>query len=85
MQKILRRTRALTTPQPFTTGIRAFTTEKTLDPKAYGPRKDEHDEPRFLEQVELFFNRAAKLTDVPADMLEVIKQCNSVIRFHIPL
>ncbi len=56
-----------------------------MDPAQFGPGLDEHGEPRFLEQVELFFNRAAKLTDVPADVLNVIKQCNAVIRFQIPL
>ena len=66
-------------------GMRTVASAKSLDPSTYGPQTDEHGEPRFLEQVELFFKRAAKLTDVPADILEVIKQCNSVIRFHIPL
>ncbi len=66
-------------------GLRCFAAGKGLDPSAYGPKLDDHEEPRFLEQVELFFNRAAALTDVPADLLEVIKQCNTVIRFQIPL
>jgi glutamate dehydrogenase (NAD(P)+) len=38
-----------------------------------------------LEQVKLFFDRAAGKTDVPEEYLEVIKACNSVIRFNIPL
>ena len=58
----------------------------TLDPNQYGPSKiDEFKEPRFLEQVKLFFDRAASKTDVPQEYLSVIKACNTVIRFNIPL
>ena len=56
-----------------------------LDPHNYGPRVDEFKEPRFLEQVKLFFDRAASKTDVPQEYLNVIKACNTVIRFNIPL
>jgi hypothetical protein len=31
-------------------------------------RVDQHGEPRFLEQVKLFLERAAKKTDIPKDM-----------------
>lgn len=30
-----------------------------------GPQKNKAEEPRFLEQVELFFNRAAAKTKIP--------------------
>lgn len=57
-----------------------------LDPNQYGPNKlDQFQEPRFLEQVKLFFDRAASKTDVPQEYLDVIKACNTVIRFNIPL
>ena len=57
-----------------------------LDPTQYGPSKiDQFQEPRFLEQVKLFFDRAASKTDVPQEYLHVIKACNTVIRFNIPL
>ena len=42
-------------------------------------------EPRFLEQVKLFFNRAAGKTGIPQDYLEMIMACDSVIRFSIPI
>jgi hypothetical protein len=52
----------------------------------FGPGKfDKHGEARFLEQVKLFFDRAANKTEVPEEYLEVIKACNTVIRFNIPL
>jgi hypothetical protein len=35
--------------------------------------------------VKLFFDRAAAKTDIPADYLNLIKACNTVIRFNIPL
>jgi glutamate dehydrogenase (NAD(P)+) len=38
-----------------------------------------------LENVKLFFDRAAGKTDIPGEYLDVIKACNTVIRFNIPL
>lgn len=46
---------------------------------------DELGEPRFLENVQLFLERAAKQTKIPNDIYEYIKSCSSVIRFNIPL
>jgi glutamate dehydrogenase (NAD(P)+) len=46
---------------------------------------DEFEEPRFLEQVKLFFDRAASKTDIPSEYLQLIKACNTVVRFNIPL
>ena len=43
------------------------------------------DEPRFLEQVDLFYNRAAVKTGVPQHYLDLIKACDSVIRFNFPI
>jgi glutamate dehydrogenase/leucine dehydrogenase len=42
-------------------------------------------EPRFLENVKLFFARAGKKTNIPADMFEFIQACKNVVRFNIPL
>lgn len=56
-----------------------------LDPTSFGPKLDEFQEPRFLEQVKLFFDKAAAKTDVPKEYLDLIKACNTVIRFNIPL
>lgn len=46
---------------------------------------DKYGEPRFLDQVRMFMERAAKSTDIPPDMYELIQSCASVIRFNIPL
>lgn len=43
--------------------------------------KDLKDEPRFLEQVELFFNRAASKTGISEDYLQLIRECDTVFRF----
>lgn len=51
----------------------------------FGPRLDENEEPRFLEQVKLFYNSAAEKTGIDQQYLELIQSCNSVIRFNIPL
>jgi hypothetical protein len=48
-------------------------------------RLDENGEPRFLENVKMFLQRAANKTTIPADMYEYIEKCNSVVRFNIPL
>ncbi|MFA5907712.1 MAG: Glu/Leu/Phe/Val dehydrogenase [Vicinamibacterales bacterium] len=39
----------------------------------------------FFDQVTQYFNAAAKFTDYPAGLLEQIRVCNSVYRFHFPL
>jgi len=52
---------------------------------ATGPVTDTAKEPRFLEQVQMFFNRAASKTGIPDDYLEMIRTCDNVIRFSIPL
>jgi len=33
----------------------------------------------------MFFNKAAKTTSVPADWLELIRQCDNIIRFTFPI
>ncbi len=68
-------TRAFAAKQPTPHGIE-YPKGKTLDT---------HDEPRFLEMVKLHFNRAAKLTGVDKGLLRVIRECNAVIRFNVPL
>ena len=49
------------------------------------PVEDVKTEPRFLEQVELFFNRAAAKTNVPEHYLDLIRTCDTIIRFNIPI
>lgn len=41
--------------------------------------------PTFLESVDLFFNRAAALTNIENGLLQVIKSCNSIVEFHFPI
>jgi hypothetical protein len=56
------------------------------DPSRFGPGAlDANQEPRFLEQVKLFFDRASKHTKIPNKYLNLIKACNAVVRFNIPL
>ena len=51
----------------------------------FGPKLDENNEPRFLEQVKLFFNNAASKTGIDEETLNLIKACQTVVRFNIPL
>lgn len=66
-------------------GARAFTSAVIAPGGTYGPKLDEHNEPRFLEQVKLFYNDAAKLTGIDEQYLELINACQTVVRFNIPL
>ncbi|KAA0173755.1 hypothetical protein FNF27_04703 [Cafeteria roenbergensis] len=51
----------------------------------HGPVEDPEEEPRFLEMVKMNFDRASKYTGFTADMLEVMKSCNAVVRVSFPL
>jgi len=70
----------------FTRIVRPFAAapQGSLDPSTYGPGAAK-EEPRFLEQVQMFFNRAAAKTGISEDYLDLIKTCDTVIRFNIPL
>lgn len=46
---------------------------------------DNLGEPRFLENVKLFMQRAQKNLDIPLDWYNYIESCNSLVRFQIPL
>ncbi|KAI0563983.1 Glutamate dehydrogenase [Gracilaria domingensis] len=41
--------------------------------------------PTFLESVNHFFDRAAKLTSIEPGIMDVIRACNSVVEFRFPL
>jgi hypothetical protein len=56
-----------------------------VDPSKYGRKLDANNEPRFLEQVKYFIERAAHTTDVPDDYMEIITTCNTTIRLNLPL
>ena len=67
-------------------GMRAFATPApAATPKPTGPRLDENNEPRFLEQVKLFYNSAAAKTGISTEYLNLIASCQTVVRFNIPL
>ena len=51
--------------------------------RSYGQKNQ--GEPRFLEQVKLFLERAGSKTDIPKDIFEYIESCQAVVRFNIPL
>jgi hypothetical protein len=63
---------------------RCFSTAAKAVP-ATGPRNDQNNEPRFLEQVRMFYNGAAAKTGIPEEYLKLIQACNAVVRFNIPL
>lgn len=42
-------------------------------------------EPRFLEQVQSYYDKASALTKISADKLAFYKKAEVVIKFHLPL
>lgn len=42
-------------------------------------------EPNFLEQVQLYFDTAAKQTSIRHDILNIMRNCSAIITFLIPL
>jgi glutamate dehydrogenase (NAD(P)+) len=59
----------------------------TQDPLKAKPVEEDPTqvEPRFLEMVKMHFDKAAKHTHVSHDLLDLIRECNTMIRFNIPL
>ena len=55
------------------------------DPKKYAQASLDQQEPRFLEMVKMNFDRASKFCLMSDSLLDLIKQCHSMIRFNIPL
>lgn len=43
------------------------------------------EEPRFLDQVHQFLDKAAEYTNLNDQILAFVKKCNSIIRFKIPI
>eukprot|EP00297_Palpitomonas_bilix_P024251 CAMPEP_0113901500 /NCGR_PEP_ID=MMETSP0780_2-20120614/21283_1 /TAXON_ID=652834 /ORGANISM="Palpitomonas bilix" /LENGTH=489 /DNA_ID=CAMNT_0000894109 /DNA_START=24 /DNA_END=1489 /DNA_ORIENTATION=+ /assembly_acc=CAM_ASM_000599 len=54
---------------------------------SFGPVSDPDEEPRFLEMVKIFFDKAAQTLskEIEPGMLEVFKACNGVYRVSLPL
>lgn len=52
---------------------------------SHGPRVDANEEPRFLEMVKEHFNWAAAHSGVETDLLNLIRECDTAIRFNIPI
>lgn len=43
------------------------------------------NKPSFLESVEHFFNRAARLTNIDEGLMSVLRSCNSCVQFEFPI
>lgn len=41
--------------------------------------------PSFLDSVDHFFSRAAKLTDIDPGLMAIIRSCNSCVEFEFPI
>lgn len=50
-----------------------------------GPVTNPDEEPRFLEMVKMYFDRASAHTAIDKGLLEVIKGCNAVLRVSFPI
>lgn len=47
--------------------------------------KDTEKEPNFLQQVQMYFDEAAKRTSVRPDILNIMRNCCAIMTFQIPL
>mmetsp|Transcript_36394 Transcript_36394/g.26481 ORF Transcript_36394/g.26481 Transcript_36394/m.26481 type:complete len:148 (+) Transcript_36394:64-507(+) len=65
--------------------MRPMSAQVKTDPNQFGKVTDKQKEPRFLEQVQLFFNKAASKTGIKPDVLEMIRTCDNIIRFAFPI
>mmetsp|Transcript_47707 Transcript_47707/g.64736 ORF Transcript_47707/g.64736 Transcript_47707/m.64736 type:complete len:99 (-) Transcript_47707:1286-1582(-) len=65
--------------------FRPMATNIETNPDQFGKVKDSKKEARFLEQVQMFFNKAADKTGIPKDYLEMIRACDTIIRFTFPI
>ena len=68
------------TPVGMTT-VKDITSVDADAPIQWPPIVSNEKEPRFLEQVQLFVDKAASKTDIPADMLKYIMACDNILRF----
>ena len=51
----------------------------------YFTTSKEEGEPRFLEMVKAYFDEAGKYSGIAPDMLEVYKNCNTVVKVMLPI
>lgn len=47
--------------------------------------KNDHVQSDFLQNVSIYFDRAARLTGLPEDLLKQVKTCNSMYSFQFPV
>lgn len=58
----------------------------TAEVSAPAPASDHVDEhPSFLQSVDHFFNRAARLTTIDEGLMSIIRSCNSCVQFEFPI
>lgn len=48
-------------------------------------KSQDEKEPTFLEQVQLYFDEAGKVTKINPDILEIMKHCRSVLTIQLPI
>ena len=71
---------------PFVTAAsRRDDTASLVQSFHFGPAATSDEEPRFMEQVQMFIGRAASQASIKPDLLEYIRSCDHALRFQIPL
>lgn len=60
---------------------------KNIPKFKFSDKEDEglKNEPKFLEMVKLYFDKASQFLDIPHYYIDVIKNAKAVIRFNFPL
>lgn len=57
---------------------------RTIDRSVTGPVLDSDEEPRFLEMIKLFFDRASRYTNLDPGLLQLLRGCSAVYRVTFP-
>jgi len=63
---------------------RELSLKRMKSKEQFGPVKTVGKEPRFLEMIKIFFDRAARFTNIDPGMLDYMRGCNAVYRVTFP-
>ena len=73
-------------PSASVRGVTSVDADQPINfPPVMAQEEMSQDEPRFLEQVQMFVDKAASKTNISPDMLKYIMACDNVLRFQIPV
>lgn len=85
VQRLTKPSRKSHSPLTLIVLQRAFSATQAVPQPKDSKTVDANGEPRFLEQVKMFYDSGASKTGIDPQWLNLIKACQAVVRFNIPL